>query len=64
MSGSIAGRYLMRPSASAAKKRARVAVVVDAADPDAMAWHDLAKCVETRVAVADLAQHARKGAQS
>jgi histidyl-tRNA synthetase len=60
----VSGRSRKTQLEAAAKKRARVAVVVDAADPDAMAWHDLAKCVETRVAVADLAQHARKGAQS
>ncbi len=58
----VSGRSKKTQLEAAAKKKARVAVVVDASVPDSIEWHDLAKRVETRVVFAHLAGHARAAA--
>ena len=56
----LSGRSRKTQLEAAAKKKARVAVVVDPADPDAVAWHDLRTRKERRVERPDLEVFARQ----
>ncbi|HXV14210.1 MAG TPA: histidine--tRNA ligase [Candidatus Krumholzibacteria bacterium] len=58
----VSGRSKKTQLEAAAKKKARVAVVVESDASDSLAWHDLAQRVESRVAFSQLGAHARKGA--
>ncbi len=60
----VSGRSKKTQLEAASKRKARVAVVVDANDLDALAWHDLAKRSETRVEWKQLSAHARRDAES
>lgn len=59
----VSGRSQKTQLEAASKKKARVAVLVDATGPE-VAWHDLATRGEVRVALAALEAHARKHAGS
>jgi histidyl-tRNA synthetase len=54
----LSGRSRKTQLEAAAKQKARVAIVVDAAAPDELEWHDLGTRAHARVADAQLAVHA------
>ncbi len=54
----VSGRSKKTQLEAASKKKARVAVVVDASDSDAVTWYDLAKRSDERIAFASLKSRA------
>jgi histidyl-tRNA synthetase len=56
----FSGRSRKTQLESAAKKRARFAIVVDAVDPDQVVWHDVSSRAESRVPDARVAAFAHE----